>query len=387
MLGISPQSVESHERFRERHGLNVPLLADPGKRVARAYGVLGPGGMRAQGGLPRGRRRPDPLPARGAVRAALPGRGGSRARRGRGGLSAVAAAKPEAERFELDAGGLGIAGEEVGEGPPVVLLHGITATRRYVVHGSLALPRAGHKLITYDARGHGESDPAPPGGGYGYEDLASDLGAVLSGAGGAPGRGRRPLARLPHHGDVRAGAPRGTRGRGLHRAGEPRPAAAGRGARPLGPAWRTASSRAAWTASCAPTGRTSTWPRSGASACCAITRERIGRHRNPHAFAAALREVPRSLPFEGMAELESLAVPALVVASHDDADPGHPYAVAEAWAEALPSARADQRGAGPDSSRLAGRPPLARDRGVLRAPRGGRAPQGRLSARNMLPRR
>ncbi len=45
MLGISPQSVESHERFRERHGLNVPLLADPGKRVARAYGVLGPGGM------------------------------------------------------------------------------------------------------------------------------------------------------------------------------------------------------------------------------------------------------------------------------------------------------------------------------------------------------
>ncbi|MGZ5310593.1 MAG: peroxiredoxin [Solirubrobacterales bacterium] len=45
MFGISPQSVESHERFRDRHGLNVPLLSDPGKRVARAYGVLGPGGM------------------------------------------------------------------------------------------------------------------------------------------------------------------------------------------------------------------------------------------------------------------------------------------------------------------------------------------------------
>ena len=44
MLGISPQSVESHERFAEEHGLTVPLLSDVGKRVARSYGVLGPGG-------------------------------------------------------------------------------------------------------------------------------------------------------------------------------------------------------------------------------------------------------------------------------------------------------------------------------------------------------
>ncbi len=45
MLGISPQSVESHERFARRHELQVPLLSDPGKRVARSYGVLGPGGF------------------------------------------------------------------------------------------------------------------------------------------------------------------------------------------------------------------------------------------------------------------------------------------------------------------------------------------------------
>jgi peroxiredoxin Q/BCP len=45
MLGISPQSAESHERFRTQHGLNVPLLSDPGKKTARAYGVLGPGGF------------------------------------------------------------------------------------------------------------------------------------------------------------------------------------------------------------------------------------------------------------------------------------------------------------------------------------------------------
>lgn len=40
MLGISPQSVDSHERFMQEESLNVPLLADEDKSVARAYGVL-----------------------------------------------------------------------------------------------------------------------------------------------------------------------------------------------------------------------------------------------------------------------------------------------------------------------------------------------------------
>jgi peroxiredoxin Q/BCP len=40
VLGISPQSVESHERFVKEKSLNVPLLADEDKELARAYGVL-----------------------------------------------------------------------------------------------------------------------------------------------------------------------------------------------------------------------------------------------------------------------------------------------------------------------------------------------------------
>jgi thioredoxin-dependent peroxiredoxin len=40
VLGISPQSVDSHERFTEEKKLNVPLLADEDKSVAKAYGVL-----------------------------------------------------------------------------------------------------------------------------------------------------------------------------------------------------------------------------------------------------------------------------------------------------------------------------------------------------------
>jgi thioredoxin-dependent peroxiredoxin len=40
VLGISTQSVDSHERFTKEKSLNVPLLADEDKAVARAYGVL-----------------------------------------------------------------------------------------------------------------------------------------------------------------------------------------------------------------------------------------------------------------------------------------------------------------------------------------------------------
>ena len=69
-----------------------------------------------------------------------------------------------------------------GEGPPVVLLHGLTATRRYVVMGSRALQRSGHRVLAYDARGHGSSAPAADGD-YGYPRLAADLGAVLDAAG------------------------------------------------------------------------------------------------------------------------------------------------------------------------------------------------------------
>jgi peroxiredoxin Q/BCP len=45
VLGISPQSVDSHDRFIAEHDLTVPLLADPDHATARAYGVVAPGGL------------------------------------------------------------------------------------------------------------------------------------------------------------------------------------------------------------------------------------------------------------------------------------------------------------------------------------------------------
>ena len=44
VVGISPQDVDSHQRFIAEHGLTVPLAADVDKAVAKAYGVLAPGG-------------------------------------------------------------------------------------------------------------------------------------------------------------------------------------------------------------------------------------------------------------------------------------------------------------------------------------------------------
>ena len=39
VVGISADSSDSHARFAARHGLNFPLLADPGHKVCRLYGV------------------------------------------------------------------------------------------------------------------------------------------------------------------------------------------------------------------------------------------------------------------------------------------------------------------------------------------------------------
>src|SRR3954453_9827196 len=89
--------------------------------------------------------------------------------------------------FHVQAGGITLAGEESGQAKPatsearpctpVVLLHGLTATRRYVVMGSSSLQRSGHRVVAYDARGHGESDPGEDG--YRYERLTEDLVRVL----------------------------------------------------------------------------------------------------------------------------------------------------------------------------------------------------------------
>jgi peroxiredoxin Q/BCP len=41
VLGVSPDSLASHEKFRTQQRLNFPLLSDPDKKVAKRYGAFG----------------------------------------------------------------------------------------------------------------------------------------------------------------------------------------------------------------------------------------------------------------------------------------------------------------------------------------------------------
>ena len=41
VLGVSPDSVESHAAFRRKFGLPFRLLSDPGNKVAKRYGSYG----------------------------------------------------------------------------------------------------------------------------------------------------------------------------------------------------------------------------------------------------------------------------------------------------------------------------------------------------------
>jgi pimeloyl-ACP methyl ester carboxylesterase len=251
----------------------------------------------------------------------------------------------EPAQVERSVGGRALRGEVLGEGPPVVTAHGLTATRRYVLHGSRALPRKGYRVTSYDARGHGVSDPAPEGEGYGYAHLASDLGEIVDEVAGEAtvmlvghSMGAHTIATwaLANPERVAATVFAGPASIGVEAPedlleewdeladGLERGGVEGflevQLRQGLDEQWREPIQR--------------------------FTRARLKAHEHPDAVARALREVPRSLPFDGVDELASLDVPALVVASHDVADPGHPYAVAEAWAEALPQARLISEGEG-----------------------------------------
>jgi 3-oxoadipate enol-lactonase len=237
-------------------------------------------------------------------------------------------------------------GSAAGEGTPIVLCHGLTASRRYVVHGSRALERAGHRVITYDARGHGESDPAPAGQSYGYPELIGDLGRVIE---AEIGEGRRFVL--------------GGHSMGAHTAVGYALAHPERlsGLVIIGPTYTGDISEATlayWDGLASALeesgidGFVDYLIREGSTAAgrrdsvARISRERMELHRDPRELARALRETPASRPFGSLEDLAGLDVPALVVASHDEADPGHPYAVAEAYAAALPRARLISEDAG-----------------------------------------
>lgn len=245
---------------------------------------------------------------------------------------------PTSTEIELELpSGLTLRGEDAGAGPAVVLLHGLSATRRHVLQGSNHLLRHGYRLVAYDTRGHGVSDPAPKPGSYEYTDLSADLDGVLehlglerfvlagSSMGAAtamafalrdPGRVQAMVQITPAYG----GAPR-TDGIDKDRlwtqmadalADGPERFAEEAIPHDMPERWREAAKEA--------------------------TIQRMQAHRDLEAVANAMRVVPWSEAFDGMEQVEALDIPTLVVGSRDEADGLHPLEVAEAYADRMPNA-------------------------------------------------
>jgi len=211
--------------------------------------------------------------------------------------------------------------------------------------GSRSLERSGHRVITYDARGHGESTPAPDPDAYDYDDLVTDLQAVLDDRGidravlAGASMGAHTLIRLALDHPERAAAlvlitpafePGGDRD--LERWD-----ALARGLREGGVDGFIAAY-----------GEPNV-PESFRDTVRTVLRQRLSAHEHPEAVADALAAVPRSDPFGSWDELARLDLPVTVVASRDEADPGHPYAVGERYAETIPGAqlRSEEPGKSP----------------------------------------
>ncbi len=220
-----------------------------------------------------------------------------------------------------------LATEVIGEGPTIVLLHGLTAMRRYVVHGSRMLERAGFRVLKYDARGHGQS---PAGDVYDYAALAGDLAGLVDGpavlAGASMGAHTVVRFALEHPervaaavlitpafdpGDTRDLSFWDERARGLREGG----------IEGFLDAMRPFTSPAQWHPVIE-----------------RVIRQRMAEHADLAAVADAIEQVPRSRPFERWDELAAIDVPVTVVASRDEADPEHPLAIGERYAAAIPGA-------------------------------------------------
>jgi 3-oxoadipate enol-lactonase len=245
---------------------------------------------------------------------------------------------PESAPFTAEHEGVRLSGEQSGVGTAIVLLHGLSATRRYVVMGSRSLERSGHRMIAYDARGHGRSTPAPDPSAYGYDQLAGDLEAVLD------------VAEVERA--VLAGASMGAHTAVSFALRRPERVAALAlitpsfdPTSPLRPAdlarWDSLAEglRRGGVEGFVDAYHLEEVPERWRETVEKVLRQRLSLHEHPGALADALQAVPRSRPFDSLEQLAGIELPTLIVASRDEADPGHPLAVGELYARTIPAAR------------------------------------------------
>jgi pimeloyl-ACP methyl ester carboxylesterase len=236
----------------------------------------------------------------------------------------------ETATFQVRRNGLTLEGECLGDGPPIVLLHGLSATRRNVVQGSRHLAKRGYRLVSYDARGHGASSPATA---YEYGRLVGDLEAVLEHLGL-----ERPALAGSSMGAATAMAFALEQPRRVAALVQITPAYSGR---PRDDdRWELLASElerggvAAFVDAALPANLPERWQEVARE----TIRQRMERHEHLGAVAQALRQVPRSTAWEGLDRLSELDVRVLIVASRDEIDAEHPLAVAQEYERTLPRA-------------------------------------------------
>jgi pimeloyl-ACP methyl ester carboxylesterase len=257
--------------------------------------------------------------------------------------------------FQVERDSVVLRGEQSGQGPPVVLLHGLSATRRNVVQGSRHLIKRGYRLIAYDARGHGASSS---GRSYEYGELVEDLEAVLAHlgiersalVGSSMGAATAMAFTLEHPQRVAALVQITPAYTGYARTGDVD-----------GDSWERMAAELerggvdAFVEVAQPDGLPEQWREIAREA----TRQRMERHEHPEAVATALRQVPRSVAWKGLDRLGDLQVPVLIVASRDEADSLHPLGVAQEYERKLPRAElvVEEKGKSPlawQGARLSG---------------------------------
>ncbi|MCX6393277.1 MAG: alpha/beta fold hydrolase [Solirubrobacterales bacterium] len=233
--------------------------------------------------------------------------------------------------------GTTLRGEVSGSGRDIVLLHGLTASRRYVLMGSRLLEKEGWRVISFDARGHGRSDAAPSPVDYTYPHLVADLCAVVAQTGAT-----RPVLMGISMGAHTAAAAYATGAVEASALLLVTPAFSS--TEPIDPAtlahWERLSQALRTNG---PEGFVDEWKGGGVAdkwldVVTRATLQRLRQHSNPEALSDALMGVPRSRPFEGWDTLNCLTLPTTVVGSLDSSDPGHPLETARQWSAAIPEA-------------------------------------------------
>lgn len=220
--------------------------------------------------------------------------------------------------------GVGLALVEVGpsDAPAVVVAHGVGSSARFVLAAFTEVVLAGgRRLVTFDQRGHGASDPVRESGRHTLDHYAADLAAVVGAAGDADlvvgiSLGGHAAVRAAARGDTAcpvvaclpAWTGTATPGEGPHAAVAAEVRAVGIGG--MVARFRTDTSMRPWLR----TTLVTDYPR-----------------HDPDSLAAAL------IALDGgdaptLDELASLPVSLGVVAWSDD--PGHPLPVAQQWAAA-----------------------------------------------------